>query len=212
LLSLIRSLLSPKPRLMRALVELLKRKGKFGLNRLQIRFVEPSNTQWRPHPWQNTSNFSPPSSSIHGITVIELILRGLLELRKVQTAICEFPPGLYRDSALTAFVDRMQSVITCKLHSSIMDDEITLKIDGARDMLDNWIHFTMFSTKASRAMNSTLVHSDFFDMKNADSFDYYPDQDGFFEPSISNNKITAKCDWSSPSYPSRCLREACHHY
>ncbi|KAI4852465.1 hypothetical protein E4T44_01465 [Aureobasidium sp. EXF-8845] len=175
--------------MMRALVELLKQKGKFGLNRLQIRFVEPSNTQWRPHPWQNTSNFSPRSSSIHGITVIELILRGLLELRQVQTAICELPPGLYRDGALTDFVDRFQGVITCKLHSSIIDDEITLKVDGARDMLDNWIHFTMFSTKASRSMNSTLADSDFFDVNNADSFDYYPDQDGFFEPPVCTNEI-----------------------
>jgi hypothetical protein len=176
--------------MMRALVELLKQKGKFGLNRLQIRFVEPSNTRWRPHPWQNTSNFSPRSSSIHGITVIELILRGLLELRQVQTAICELPPGLYRDSALTEFVDRMQGVITRKLHSSIMDDEITLKVEGARDMLDNWIHFTMFSTKASRAMDTTLADSDFFDVNNADSFDYYPDQDGFFETPVRNDEIT----------------------
>jgi hypothetical protein len=176
--------------MMRALVELLKQKGKFGLNRLQIRFVEPSNTQWHPHPWQNISNFSPRSSSIYGITVIELILRGLLELRQVQTTICELPPGLYRDSALTSFVDRMQGVITCKLHSSIIDDEITVKIEGARDMLDNWIHFTMFSTKVSRAMNATLEESDFFDVNNADSFNYYPDQDGFFETPVCTDETT----------------------
>jgi hypothetical protein len=190
--------------MMRALVELLKQNGKFGLNRLQIRFVEPSNTQWRPHPWQNTSNFSPRSSSIHGITVIELILRGLLELRQVQTAICELPPGLYRDGALTEFVDRMQGVITGKLHSSIMDAEITLKIDGARDMLDNWIHFTMFSTKASRAMNSTLAESDFFDVNNAHCFDYYPDQYGFFEPPVCINEATKE---STTAHPPPVLRD-----
>jgi hypothetical protein len=167
--------------MIRALVDLLKHEGNFGLNRLQIRFVEPQNTSWRPHPWQNSSNFSVRSSSIHGISVVELILRGLLELRQVQTAVCELPPGLYRDNALAAFVDRIQGVMTGKLHPSTMDDEITHKIEGARDMLDNWIHFTMFSTKASRAINPTLRDSDFMDMSNADSFDYYPDQDGFFD-------------------------------
>jgi hypothetical protein len=85
-----------------------------------------------------------------------------------------------------------------------MDDEITLKIEGARDMLDNWIHFTMFSTKASRAMNSTLTESDFFDLNNADSFDYHPDQDGFFEPPASDNEVTAE---SAAARPPPTLRD-----
>jgi hypothetical protein len=190
--------------MIRALVDLLKHEGNFGLNRLQIRFVEPQNTVWHPHPWQNTSSFSVRSSSIHGISVVELILRGLLELRQVQTAVCELPPGLYRDNALAAFVDRIQGVMTGKLHPSTMDDEITHKIEGARDMLDNWIHFTMFSTKASRAINPTLRDSDFMDVDNADSFDYYPDQDGFFDLHIHTKKTTQK---SAAVNPSPVLRD-----
>ncbi|KAG9580625.1 hypothetical protein KCU86_g12368, partial [Aureobasidium melanogenum] len=142
--------------MIRALVKLLKHGGNFGLNRLQIRFVEPRSYLWRPHPWQNTTDLSLRSSSIHGISNIEIILRGLLELRQVQTAVCELPPGLYRDSALSDFVDRLQGVITNKLHPSTMDDEIAVKIEGAKDMLDDWIHSTMFSTAASRAMPALL--------------------------------------------------------
>jgi hypothetical protein len=172
--------------MIRALVQLLRHENGFSLNRLQIRFVEPHNTSWRPHPWQNTSSFSVRSSSIHGISSVEVVLRGLLELRQVHTAVCELPPGLYRDTALAAFVDRLQGVITGKLHPSTMDDEITMKIEGARDMLDNWIHFTMFGTAASKAMNAYLGDSDFIDEQDANPFDYYPDQDGFFEPPVSN--------------------------
>lgn len=168
--------------MLRALVNLLQQNGS-GLNQLHIRFVEPQNTSWRPHPWQNTSNFSVRSSSIHGISTVEVILRGLLELRQVQTAVCELPPGLYRDTALAAFVDRLQGVITCKLHPSTIDDEITRMVEGARDMLDNWIHLTMFSTKASRAMTG-LTEVDFMDVDNADAFDYSPDEDGFYETPV----------------------------
>jgi hypothetical protein len=185
--------------MIRALVDLLKHEGNFGLNRLQIRFVEPQNTSGRPHPWQNTSSFSVRSSSIHGISVVEVILRGLLELRQVQTAVCELPPGLYRDTALAAFVDRIQGVMTGKLHPSTMDDEITHKIEGARDMLDNWIHFTMFSTKASRAINPTLRDSDFMNVDNADSFDYYPDQDSFFDLPIHTKDTIGKSTAANPS-------------
>ncbi|KAH0291814.1 hypothetical protein KCU62_g2681, partial [Aureobasidium sp. EXF-3399] len=169
--------------MLRALVNLLKQNGEHGLNQLCIRFVEPQNTSWSPHPWQNTSKFSVRNSSIHGISTVEVILRGLLELRQVQTAVCELPPGLYRDTALAAFVDRLQGVITCKLHSSTIDDEITTMIEGARDMLDNWIHLTMFSTKASRAMTG-LTDADFMNVENADAFDYSPDEDGFYETPV----------------------------
>ncbi|KAG9650591.1 hypothetical protein KCU64_g9013, partial [Aureobasidium melanogenum] len=142
--------------MIRALVKLLKHDGSFALNRLQIRFVEPRSYLWRPHPWQNTTDLSLRSSSIHGISNIEIILRGLLELRQIQTAGCELPPGLYRDSALSDFIDRLLGVITNRLHPSTMDDEIAVKIEGAKDMLDDWIHSTMFSTAASRAMPALL--------------------------------------------------------
>jgi hypothetical protein len=173
--------------MIRALVQLLRHEDGFSLNRLQIRFVEPHNTLWRPHPWQNTTSFSVRSSPIHGISSVEVVLRGLLELRQVHTTVCELPPGLYRDTALAAFVDRLQGVTTGKLHPSAMDDEITMKIEGARDMLENWIHFTMFGTAASKAMNAYLGDSDFIDEQDTNPFDYYPDQDGFFEPPVSSN-------------------------
>ena len=184
--------------MLRALVNLLNQHGKHGLHQLRIQFVEPQNTSWRPHPWQNTSSFSVRSSSIHGISTVEVILRGLLELRQVQTAVCEFPPGLYRDTALAAFVDRLQGVITCKLHPSTIDDEITTMIEGARDMLDNWIHLTMFSTKASRAMTD-LKDSDFMDVENADAFDYSPDEDGFYETPVVETETSEEAAAVNPS-------------
>ena len=184
--------------MLRALVNLLKQNGEHGLNQLCIRFVEPQNTSWSPHPWQNTSNFSVRSSSIHGISTVEVILRGLLELRQVQTAVCELPPGLYRDTALAAFVDRLQGVITCKVHSSTIDDEITTMIEGARDMLDNWIHLTMFSTKASRAMTG-LTDADFMNVENADAFDYSPDEDGFYETPVDAIETVNESEAVQPS-------------
>jgi hypothetical protein len=65
-------------------------------------------------------------------------------------------------------------------------------------MLDNWIHFTMFSTKASRAINPTLRDPDFMDVDNADSFDYYPDQDGFFDLPIHTKETTGKSAAANP--------------
>lgn len=191
--------------MLRALVNLLKQNGS-GLNQLHIRFVEPQNTSWRPHPWQNTSSFSVRSSSIHGISTVEIILRGLLELRQVQTAVCELPPGLYRDTALGAFVDRLQGVITCKLHPSTIDHEITTMIEGARDMLDNWIHLTMFSTKASRAMTD-LKDSDFMDMENADAFEYSPDEDGFYETPVQADDTATESKAVNPSPQLRDIYE-----
>ncbi|KAH0163492.1 hypothetical protein KCU67_g5537, partial [Aureobasidium melanogenum] len=180
--------------MIRALAKLLKHDGSFGLNRLQIRFVEPRSYLWRPHPWQNTTDLSLRSSSIHGISNIEIILRGLLELRQVQTAVCELPPGLYRDSALSGFIDRLQGVITNKLDPSTMDDEIAVKIEGAKDMLDNWIHSTMFSTATSRAMPALLEDSDFDEVQDADCFNSYPDEDNYYElpalPDVRSKRFT----------------------
>ncbi|KAH0360164.1 hypothetical protein KCU65_g9553, partial [Aureobasidium melanogenum] len=167
--------------MVRALVKLLKNDGSFGLNRLQMRFVEPRSHLWRPYPWQNTTDFSLRSSSIHGISNVEIILRGLIELRQVQAAVCELPPGLYRDGPLGDFVDRLLGVITNKLHPSTMDDEIAVKIEGARDMLDDWIHSSMFSTATSRAMPALLKDSDFNEVQGTDCFNSYPDEDNYYE-------------------------------
>lgn len=167
--------------MIRALVKLLKHDGSFGLNRLQIRFVEPRSTLWRPYPWQNKTDFSLRSSSIHGISNVEIILRGLFELRQVHTAACELPPGLYRDKALSDFIDRLLGVVTNKLHPSTMDDEIAVKIESAKDMLDNWVHATMFSTEVSRAMPSKLDDLAFDDVQEADYFGHYPDEDDYLE-------------------------------
>ncbi|CAD0101134.1 unnamed protein product [Aureobasidium mustum] len=167
--------------MIRALVKLLKHDGNFGLNRLQIRFVEPRSAFWRPYPWQNTTDFSLRSSSIHGISNIEIILRGLFELRQVHTAACELPPGLYRDKGLSDFIDRLLGVITNKLHPSTMDDEIAVKIESAKDMLDDWVHTAMFSTQFSRTMTAKLEDSDFDDLKEADHFSSYPDEDDYPE-------------------------------
>ncbi|KAH0271414.1 hypothetical protein KCU91_g7402, partial [Aureobasidium melanogenum] len=180
--------------MIRALVKLLKHDGSFGLNRLSIRFVEPRSYFWRPHPWQNTTDLSLRSSSIHGVSNIEIILRGLLELRQVQTAVCELPPGLYRDSALSDFIDRLQGVITNKLSPSTMDDEIAVKIEGAKDMLDDWIHSTMFSAAASRAMPALLEDSDFDKVQDADYFNSCPDEDNYYElpalPDVKSKRFT----------------------
>lgn len=167
--------------MIRALVKLLKHDGSFGLNRLQIRFVEPRSTLWRPYPWQNKTDFSLRSSSIHGISNIEIILRGLFELRQVHTAACELPPGLYRDKALSGFIDRLLGVITNKLHPSTMDDEIAVKIESAKDMLDDWVHATMFSTEVSRAMPSNLEDFAFDNVQEADYFSHCPDEDDYLE-------------------------------
>ncbi|KAK6003150.1 hypothetical protein QM012_000995 [Aureobasidium pullulans] len=167
--------------MVRALVKLLKHDGSFGLNRLQIRFVEPRSISWRPYPWQNTSGFSLRSSSIYGISNVEIILRGLFELRQVHVAACELPPGLFRDKTLSGFIDRLIGVITGKLHSSTMDDEIAAKIESAKDMLDDWVHATMFSTQVSRSMPAMLKDSDFDDVKEVDYFRCYPDEDDYLE-------------------------------
>lgn len=183
--------------MIRALVKLLKHDGSFGLNRLQIRFVEPRSHLWRPYPWQNTADFSLRSSSIHGISSIEVILRGLLELRQVQTAVCELPPGLYRDSALNDFIDHLLGVITNKLHPGTMDDEIAVKIEGARDMLDDWIHSSMFSTATSRAMPAVLKDSDFNETQDTDCFNSYPDEDNYYDiparPDVKSKSVTNDC-------------------
>lgn len=183
--------------MIRALVKLLKHDGSFGLNRLQIRFVEPRSHLWRPYPWQNTADFSLRSSSIHGISNIEVILRGLLELRQVQTAVCELPPSLYRDSALNDFIDHLLGVITNKLHPGTMDDEIAVKIEGARDMLDDWIHSSMFSTATSRAMPAFLKDSDFNEVQDAYCFDSYPDEDNYYDiparPDVKSKSVTNDC-------------------
>ncbi|KAI4731146.1 hypothetical protein E4T49_00834 [Aureobasidium sp. EXF-10728] len=167
--------------MIRALVNLLKHDGKFGLNRLQVRFVEPRSILWRPHPWQNTSDFSLRSSFIHGIPAVEVILRGLFELRQVHTAVCELPSSLYRAQALSDFVDRLQNTMAGKLPPSTMDDEIAAKIEGARDMLDDWIHTTMFGTDASKAMPTALEDFDFDDVQEVDNFDSCTDEDNFSE-------------------------------
>ncbi|KAI5272941.1 hypothetical protein E4T47_03824 [Aureobasidium subglaciale] len=167
--------------MLRALVKLLKKDDKFSLNCLRIRFVEPQHSSWRPHPWQNTANSFPRCTSIHGVPNIEVILRALIELRQVQTAICELPVGLYRDKGLKVFVDRIQGVVTGKLSPVAMDDELTSKIEGARDMLDDWINTVLFATKASKDMLSSLEDSDFHNVQNVNYLDYYPDEDDYFE-------------------------------
>ncbi|KAI5211828.1 hypothetical protein E4T38_00835 [Aureobasidium subglaciale] len=167
--------------MLRALVKLLKKDDRFGLNCLRIRFVEPQHTSWRPHPWQNAANSFPRCTSIHGVPNIEVILRALIELRQVQTAICELPVGLYRDKGLKDFVDRIQGVVTGKLSPVAMDDELTSKIEGARDMLDDWIHAVLFATKTSKDMSSSLEDSDFHNVQNVNYVDYYPDEDDYFE-------------------------------
>ncbi|KAH0269767.1 hypothetical protein KCU91_g8484, partial [Aureobasidium melanogenum] len=186
--------------MIRALVKLLKHDGSFGLNRLQMRFVEPRSHLWRPYPWQNTTDFSLRSSSIHGISNIEVILRGLLELRQVQTAVCELPPSLYRDSTLCDFIDRLLGVITNKLHPGTMDDEIAIKIEGARDMLDDWIHSSMFSTATSKAMPALLKDSDFNEVQDTDCFNSYPDEDNYYDiparPDVKTKRFTD--DYSPP--------------
>ncbi|KAI5201305.1 hypothetical protein E4T39_05305 [Aureobasidium subglaciale] len=167
--------------MLRALVNLLKKDDKFNLNCLRIRFVEPQHTSWRPHPWQNIGNLFPRCTSIHGVPNVEVILRALIELREVQTAAWELPPGLYRDKGLKDFVDRIHGIVTAKLGLVAMDDELTSKIEGARDMLDDWIHSVMFATKTSKEVPSSLEDSDFQNVQDVDYVDYCPDEDDYVE-------------------------------
>ncbi|CAD0054262.1 unnamed protein product [Aureobasidium pullulans] len=130
--------------MLRALVQLLQRDPSFGLNYLQIRFIEPRRTPWRPHPWQNSSNSLPRSSSIHGVSNVEVIMRALLELRKIHTIACVLPIGLYKDSNLKEFVEHFKGVITGNIEPNTMDHYLALQIEGARDMLDGWIQSILF--------------------------------------------------------------------
>lgn len=166
--------------MLRALVQLLQEDvAGFGLNRLQVRFVEPNNSQWRPRPWQNTTNAFPRGSSIHGISNVEVILRGLLDLRRVQEAVVELPPGLLRDRGLSDFVTRFQAVVTDKVQHVAMDDELACKIEGARDMLDDWIS-TMSCSKAARDMPA-MADSEFESGADVDTDAQFPDEDDFYD-------------------------------
>jgi hypothetical protein len=150
------------------------------LHRLHIRFVEPDSEEYSKNPWSTTGG-TPRPSSIHGISHMELILRGLLDLCNVHTVVVAASHAQFQDQQLSDFVDRFQSVVTGKQARTTVDENLHVKIECAKDLLDDWIQQTLFASKASKAIKAALSDTDFDDVQEADQVSYSYDDEDYLE-------------------------------
>ena len=131
-------------------------KNRSELNYLKIRFAEHTSvylweesgrpTDMQPvQYWWNPDIPAPRQTSIHGISNVELILRGFAGLDKVHNIIIEPPCRLREHPETVAFITKLSNALSHDIdRTALIDDDLEHKLEVAHDALDDFIFQNKF--------------------------------------------------------------------
>lgn len=138
-----------------ALMDLLKGSGFKALTYLKVEFVEVKKSEYADRPWWtqemdskhgdsywwNKEAGTPRTTSVHGISNVELVLLAFLRIEKVHHFHVVLPVAFDKDTKIQAFISnaRRQLDPVVKGPGAFDDDDLEHQLDVSRDALNDWL-------------------------------------------------------------------------
>lgn len=127
--------------MVQALARLLHRKSDDTqrLNQLTVRFHELPHLLSRQDAWFDVNSGQPRSTSIHGISDVELVLRPLSSLSHVQSVRIFLPSRLVGHQKTEHFTKKLADQMLSDGMVLFDDGFLEQRLEAARDALEAWL-------------------------------------------------------------------------